>query len=141
MAEITFNNIFDGVSLALHRAYPAPAQIHGRTVKQNLRPGDFNVLPISTNHAAQLGPRAKRSITFDVIYYPTDEGGRAECLDKANALPEVLTTITTPNGDKVHCTGFEYTIEDDVLHCIVSYPHFVQYEAEVGDLMETLITR
>ena len=33
MAELSYNGIFDGVTLALHRAFPA-VQIHGRTVKQ-----------------------------------------------------------------------------------------------------------
>jgi len=138
MAELSYNSVFDGVSLALHAAFPA-ARIHDRTVKQDLIPGDFNVLPISTNHSGQLGARAKRSITFDVIYYPTEAGGRAECLEKAHALPAVLSTITTPGGDKVHCNGFEYTIEDDVLHCVVSYPHFV-YSHATEEPMETLQT-
>lgn len=136
MAELSYNGIFDGVTLALHRAFPT-VQIHGRTVKQDLHPGDFNVLPITPQHSGQMGIRASRSITFDVIYYPTENGGREECLDKANLLPQVLGTITTPLGDKVHGTGFETTIEDDVLHCIVRYPHFV-YTPAAGDAMETI---
>lgn len=136
MAELSYNGIFDGVTLALHRAFPT-VQIHGRTVKQDLHPGDFNVLPITPQHSGQMGIRASRSITFDVIYYPTENGGREECLDKANLLPQVLGTITTPLGDKVHGTGFETTIEDNVLHCIVRYPHFVYTPAD-GDAMETI---
>lgn len=140
MAEISYNQIFDGVSLSLHRAFPAPTRVHGRTVKQDLRPGDFNVLPITTGHSSQMGTRAKRDITFDVIYYPTDAGGREECLGVADKLPGVLGTITTPNGDKVHCLSFEPNITDDVLHCIVDYPHFVYTPVE-GDEMETLKTQ
>lgn len=136
MAELSYNGIFDGVTLALHRAFPT-VQIHGRTVKQDLHPGDFNVLPITPQHSGQMGIRASRSITFDVIYYPTENGGREECLNKANLLPQVLGTITTPLGDKVHGTGFETTIEDNVLHCIVRYPHFVYTPAD-GDAMETI---
>lgn len=138
MAELTYNNIFDGVSLALHRAFPS-VFIHGGTVKQDLHPGDFNVLPINASHTAQLGSRGKRGITFDVIYYSTNKGGRAECLEKAHILPGLLELITTPNGDKVHSSSFEHSIEDDVLHCIVSYPHFVYSKVE-GDPMETLQT-
>ena len=136
MAELSYNGIFDGVTLALHRAFPA-VQIHGRTVKQDLHPGDFNVLPITPQHSGQMGIRASRSITFDVIYYPTENGGREECLDKANLLPQVLGTITTPLGDKLHGTGFDTNIEDGVLHCIVRYPHFVYTPAD-GDAMETI---
>ena len=136
MAELSYNGIFDGVTLALHRAFPT-VQIHGRTVKQDLHPGDFNVLPITPQHSGQMGIRASRSITFDVIYYPTENGGREACLYKASLLPQVLGTITTPSGDKVHGTGFETTIEDNVLHCIVRYPHFVYTPAD-GDAMETI---
>ncbi len=139
MAEINYNSIFDGITLALHRAFPT-VQIHGRTLRQGLHPGDFNVLPITPQHSGQMGIRASRSITFDVIYYPAEKGGREECLDKANLLPGVLGTVTTPSGDKVHGTGFEITVEDDVLHCIVRYPHFVHTTTDV-DEMETLQTK
>ncbi len=136
MAEISYNSIFDGVTLALHRAFPT-VQIHGGTVKQDLHPGDFNVLPITSQHSGQMGSRANRSITFDVIYYATEGGGREDCLEKADLLPETIGTITTPQGDKVHGTGFESTIEDGVLHCIVRYPHFV-HKQSTGDDMEKL---
>lgn len=139
MAEINYNSIFDGVTLALHRAFPT-VQIHGTAVKQDLHPGDFNVLPIKPHHSGQMGTRAQRSLTFDVIYYPTDEGGREECLAKAHLLPQILATISTPQGDKVHGTGFDTNIEDDVLHCIVNYPHFV-YKPADGDAMETIKTK
>lgn len=136
MAEINYNQIYDGVTLALHRAFPK-ARIHGGTVKQDLRDGDYNVLPISTSHTAQMGTRAQRKALFDVIYYASNAGGRAECLQKAHSLPGVLGTITTPGGDKLHCLSFEHTIEDNILHCIVGYPHFV-YEPTDADPMENL---
>ena len=134
--EIDFNQIYDGVTLALHRAFPT-VQVHGRTVKQDLHPGDFNVLPISTSETAQIGTRAQRGITFDVIYYPPDTGSREACLDMLHELPGVIGTITTPNGDKLHCLKFDGNIEEDALHCIVAYPHFV-YTQPTGDAMETL---
>lgn len=136
MAEISYNSIFDGLTLALHAAFP-DAQIHGRTVEQDLHPGAFNVLPITPHHSGQMGIRAKRSLTFDVVYYATENGGREECLSIANTLPQVIGMITTPQGDKVHGSGFEINVEDDVLHCVVSYPHFV-YDPSVNDAKETM---
>ncbi len=124
MAEISFNAVFDAVTTALHKAFPG-AHVFGETVKQGLSPGDFNVLPIKGMHEKALGLRSKRVSTFDVIFYPTDEGGRAECLEIAQALPEVLGSITTSGGDKLYCGKFDVNITDDVLHCIVSYTHFV----------------
>lgn len=140
MAEISFNQVYDGVTLALHRAFPS-ARIHGGVVKQDLKDGDFNVLPITANHTEQMGARSQRKSVFDVIYYASKCGGRGECLQVADVLPMVLRTIQTPNGDLVHCSFFEITPEDDVLHCMVVYTHFI-YESnaeEAGDAMEKLI--
>ena len=101
--------------------------------------GDFNVLPITTSHTEQMGIRAKRKPVFDVIYYASRAGGRIECLRIANSLAQVLRTIQTPNGDKVHCSSFETTIEDDVLHCLVGYTHFA-YEPKQENPMNNLKT-
>lgn len=39
MAEINFNQVYDGVTLALHRAFPK-AHIHGGVIKQDLKDGN-----------------------------------------------------------------------------------------------------
>lgn len=139
MAALTFNDVFDGVCAALRKAFP-DAPIYGGTVKQGITPGAFNVLPITATHDKALGARSKRSANFDVIFYPDDQNGaemRAECLEIALILPEVLNSIPTRAGCNVGCTSFESTITDDVLHCIVKYPHFV-YAPNNTDEMETL---
>lgn len=136
MAEIDFNQVYDGVTLALHCAFPK-ARIHDGEVKQGLSDGDFNVLPITASHAERMGARAWRKSTFDVIYYASRTGGRCECLRIADQIPQAIRTIQTPNGDKVHCLSFETSIEDDVLHCLVSYPHFV-YGPDTTGPMESL---
>ena len=136
MAEIDFNQVYDSVTLALHRAFPG-ARIHGGAVKQDLHDGDFCVLPITASHTAQIGTRAQRKAVIDVIYYPSNTGGRVECLQRAHSLPGILGTVQTPNGDKLHCLSFEQSVEDDVLHCIVGYPHFV-HEPSAAEAMENL---
>ena len=136
MSELNYNQIFDGVSLALHKAFPS-ARIHSGAVEQGLNSGDFNVLPVTTSETAQIGARAQRSISFDVIYYPPEEGSREACLDMQSALSGVIGAITTPNGDILHCLKFESNITDDALHCVVSYPHFV-YSEKTGDAMEAI---
>lgn len=138
-AELTLNDVFDGVCAALRKAFPG-ARIYGKTVKQGITPGDFNVLPITAAHDKALGARFNRTLTFDVIFYPHDQNGaetRSECLKIAEILPEILSSIPTRTGCNVGCTSFESTITDDVLHCIVKYPHFV-YTPNNTDAMETL---
>ena len=48
-----------------------------------------------------------------------------------------LEDITTPEGDLIHCTNCEWTIEEGVLHVLVSYDHHA-YIPQEPVLMETL---
>ena len=43
MSNINFNSIYDGVTLALHAAFPK-YKVHGGDVRQGLSTGDFNVV-------------------------------------------------------------------------------------------------
>ena len=119
MSEISFKSIYDGVSLALHAAFPA-VQVHGGNVKQGLNPGDLNVVMPSAGQSKQVGERFLRTPTLDVIYYP--KVGVAECCEVADQLTMLLRDITTPEG---------------VLHVLVSYDHHA-YIPQEPVLMETL---
>lgn len=138
MTQIDLNQVYDGVTLALHNNFPQ-AKIYGDTVEQNLSGGDFNVLPVTVTHMPQIGSRVQRKALFDIIYYPVNDGDRTECLKTLDILADVLDIIQTPNGSKVHCLNFESTIEDDILHCIAAYPYFV-YSLSREDVMEDIKT-
>ena len=135
MSEISFNSIRDGVSLALHAAFPAPVQIHGGDVRQGLHPGDFNVIMPSAGHKQEVGRRYKRTPTVDVIYYPRKDS--AECCDMADQLTAVLESITTPEGDVIHAKSCTWTVTGGVLHVLLTYDHFV-YRPYEGILMGEL---
>ena len=83
MSEISFKSIYDGVSLALHAAFPA-VQVHGGNVKQGLNPGDLNVVMPSAGQSKQVGERFLRTPTLDVTssIAPTANGPlrRASCM-------------------------------------------------------------
>lgn len=135
MSEISFNSIRDGVTLALHAAFPAPAQIHGGDVKQGIQAGDFNVVMSGAGHRQEVGRRYKRTPTVDVIYYPHEDN--SECYDVADQLTAVLESITTPEGAVVHAASCEWTVEDGVLHMLLAYDHFVyrsHEEVMMGEL-------
>ena len=136
MAEIDFNQVYDGVTLALHHAFPK-SRIHGGVIKQDLNDGDFNVLPITANHTEQMTNRAAKKVVFDVIYYPSAAGGRTECLQIAHSLSYELKTIQTRNGDTVHCSSFDVTVEDNIMHCVLSYMYF-EYARNSADAMSDL---
>lgn len=137
MSEISFNSIFDSVSLALHAAFP-DRQIHGGRVEQGLTPGAFNVILLGAGLTREVGQRQRRSPTVDVIYYP--KVGAAECYDIADQLVPVLESITTPEGDLIHATSCDWNWTDDVLHMILTYDHFAYLPREEAK-METLQTK
>ena len=134
MSEINFNSIFDGVSLALHAAFPA-SKVHGGNVKQGLSPGDFNVVLLSAGHTKEVGQRYKRTPVVDVIYYLA--GGEVDCYDKADKLTQLLGSIKTPQGDTIHAASCEWQVDGDVLHVFLRYDHSI-FIVQTHDLMETL---
>lgn len=95
MSEISFSSIYDGVSLALHAAFPS-VQVHGGNVKQGLNPGDLNVIMPSAGNTRQVGTRFLRTPTLDVIYYPKE--GRRSAARWLETLVHVLEDITTRRG-------------------------------------------
>lgn len=139
MSEISFNSIRDGVTRALHAAFPAPTQIHGGDVSQGLSPGDFNVVMTGAGHAQEVGRRYKRTPTIDVIYYP--QGDDSECYDVADRLTAVLESITTPEGDVIHARSCSWTVADGVLHMLLAYDHFVYRPREEIMMGELKITQ
>ncbi len=136
MSEIKFNSIYDGVTLAIHAAFP-DRQVHGGDVKQGLKPGDFNVVMPGAGHTKEVGQRYRRTPTVDVIYYPQSSPYSAECNDVADALTRVLGSIQTPQGDMIHATACEWRVDEGVFHMLLSYDHHI-YIPQTPEPMETL---
>lgn len=125
MAELTFNQVLSGITLALSKAFPS-AQVFDRTTPQQVSPGDFNVIPVSIKKLEQLQRRQKLSATFDIIYYPMEDDATEDSLRIGTDLPLILETIATPDGDKIHCIrDLDINFVDGVLHCIAVYQFFV----------------
>lgn len=136
MSEINFNSIYDGVSLALHAAFP-DRQVHGGEVRQGLKPGDLNVVMPGAAHAKQVGQRYRRTPTVDVLYYPKSNPCFAECNDMADKLTRVLGSIKTPQGDIIHASACDWRVDDGVLHILLEYDHHI-YIPQMQEPMETL---
>lgn len=134
MSEISYNSVFDGVSLLLHASFP-DRQVHGGNVKQGIKNGDFNVVMPSAGQIKQLAQRFRRTPTVDVIYYP--KAGAAECYDMADRLSILLQDIETPEGDLLHCTSCDWSVADGALHVLVGYTHHI-YTPQEQIEMETL---
>lgn len=134
MSEISTNKILDGISLAIRGEWP-DGQIFSDEVQQGLKPGDFNIILITSSQTQIVGERYRRAPLFDVLYYP--KNGREECYDIADRLSLVLNVISLPEGDLIRGTGLDFEIIDGVLHFYVRYTHYV-CRTDPGDPMETL---
>lgn len=134
MSEINTQKILDGITLALRGEYPE-SHIYDDEVRQGLRPGDFNVILISTSQQQIVGERYKRIPLFDVLYFP--KKGREECYAVADTLSLLLNVISLPEGDLLRGTGMDFEVVDNVLHFYVRYTHYVR-RGERGESMENL---
>lgn len=96
MSNINFNSIYDGVTLALHAAFPK-CKVHGGDVRQGLSTGDFNVVMPGANHTKEVGHRYRRTPSLDVLYYPKARPCAAECYDVAHQLMRGLSAPAAEN--------------------------------------------
>lgn len=137
MSEISINMILDGITSALHGAYP-DSQIRSNEVTQGLSSGDFICVMISAQRIQRMGNRFRCTPTFDVIYFPTDKHkAREECYDVADTLGPLFNIITLSSGDKLRAVDVNVSFVDEVLHYQMTYPFEATIENEL-DPMETL---
>jgi len=134
MSEISTQKILDGITLALHGEWPE-SQIFDDEVQQGLKPGDFNVILMTSSQQQIVGERYKRTPLFDVLYFP--KKGREECYAVADTLSLLLNVISLPEGDLLRGTGMDFEVIDNVLHFYVRYTHYVR-RGEIGEPMESL---
>lgn len=122
MAQIDTQAIIDALTLKLRTEYP-DAVIDNEEAPQGIRPGAI-LVNLTNAGQSQLNPhRFYRTPQFDVLYF--SDNSNAECAAVADNLCTVLDTITTPGGDILHGSGMTWSIEDFVLHFLVSYNHNV----------------
>ncbi|MEG1491384.1 MAG: hypothetical protein RR394_03950 [Oscillospiraceae bacterium] len=123
MFEISTNIILDGITLALHSAYPA-SHIHGEEVSQGLKPGDFIVKLVTAQQKPITKARMQRIPVFDVLYFP--KAGKIECCKIGDALCETLELITLPGGGKIRGGDMCFEIIDGIMHFHVCYGHVIR---------------
>lgn len=122
MAQIDTQAIIDAITLKLRTEYPN-AVIDHEDAPQGITPGAI-LVNLTNAGQSQLNPhRFHRSPQFDVLYF--SDNSNADCAAVADNLCMVLETVTTPAGDVLHGSGMTWSVEDFVLHFLVSYNHNV----------------
>lgn len=137
MAKLALSDILDGISLKLHAAYPA-AQIHAGSIKQGIKPGDFNIINVITEQERKLGVRYSQTAVFDVVYYGRSANAD-EYLKIAGDAMLLLSDIETPQRDILHAASVSSRIdsEEKVLHIGLTFNVLVYINEDV-ETMATL---
>lgn len=141
MAIVTVNSISDGVIAALDSYFP-DIPVMGERIKQGLDDGMdieepcFFVKLLTTGQTALLGPRSRRSQTFDIHYFA--EGNRNRSMhDMAEMLYEHLEWITV-DGVKYRGTAMNHEIVNEILHFNVDYKYHVVRVSEPDPDMQMM---
>ena len=137
MAEISLSSILDGVTLALHAAFPN-SKIHDDAITQGLADGDIQVIGLTADFSGELSEREKNTVSVSVTYYPSAEGGLAECTSAGEKMKNALGMIKTPEGDIIHGLSPDLNVGNGDRPVILSirYAYFSRDMTEDGAIEE-----
>lgn len=121
MAKLILTDILDGISLALHAAYPT-ANIFSGSIEQGISPGDFNIINVVAEQEHKLGVRYSQTAVFDVVYYGSSANVDAYTGIATDAML-ILDSVATPAGDILHAKSMSSRIDTDekALHIGITY--------------------
>lgn len=95
--------------------------IYDEQVKQGFHEPCFFVLQISSGQAKEVDRRYRRTLKFDVHYFPTDSlEKKTECHRVAAQLYEQLEYVEL-GGSLYRGQKMQHEVVDDVLHFLVSF--------------------
>lgn len=116
------NDIFEGVSIALHSAYGDEAEIYFSTdVQQGLKAPCFLITSISIDRKQITGRRYRQNLPLDISYFPLKQKDNAIMRSIGEVLFDVLEVITLSDGDMLRGRDMSYKITGGVLHFLVTY--------------------
>jgi len=97
------------------------------------------VSSINQRQRQRLGNRYRETFSFDVIYFPTEDGGiNGECNTVSAELYKLLEYITV-GDDLIRGINLNSRVQDKVLHFFVDYEVFIIREKSEEEKMEEVI--
>ncbi len=133
MADITEKDLFDGMTRAIHAAFPT-AHIYSEDVEQNLTDGDFTCALLSTTRTVTPMGGERLQILCNVTCYPAD--GQDGCLAVSPLLSRALAEIQLINGQEIYGLDVQTSITDGVLQASVRYRADVRAAEETNPMQE-----
>lgn len=112
-------------------------KLYTESIEQGFKEPCFFVQLITQEQTQRLGNRYKEVYSFDVIYFPS-ENGNEECHNVSEELYELLEYITV-DGDLIRGINLNSRVQEKVLHFFVDYPISIVRERAVEENMEGVI--
>jgi hypothetical protein len=114
-------------------------KLYTESIEQGFKEPCFFVQLITQEQTQRLGNRYREVYSFDVMYFPTENGNENEESHNVSAeLYELLEYITV-NGDLIRGIKLNSRVQEKVLHFFVDYPISIVREKAVEENMEGVI--
>ena len=116
------NEIILGIAEKIRTAYPESGhKLYTESIEQGFKEPCFFVQLITQSQMQRLGNRYMETYSFDVQYFPNENGSEnEECLGVSEELYELLEYITV-DGDLLRGTSLNSRVQEKVLHFFVDY--------------------
>lgn len=141
MAQLTGEDVVSAVSMKVRSTFSTAEikAIYKDLPQQNIQKPYAFIHQVNASHTNQLRNTARWGFIIDVRVHPEDKQTNVQtwARDVGIRLVEAVNTITI-DGKPVKSTSLEYKVEDNVLHCVVSYSYRVCRVEDAAPDMQTL---
>lgn len=141
MSALGAEDVVSAVSLNVRRMFSTAElkAVYKNLPQQNIQKPYAFIHQLSAEHKNERGNRAEWRFLLDIRVHPEDDRTDVESWARGIALKliECINTITV-SEQSVKALSIEYKVENNVLHCIVSYKYKVVHVRDEVPDMQTL---
>lgn len=142
MSVLGGEDVVSAVSINVRRRFSKERikAIYKNLPQQNIQKPYAFIHQISAQHQNEMRNRANWTFMLDIRVHPKDNQTDIQSWAREIALDLIESiNIITVSGQAVKARSIEYKVEDNVLHCIVSYSYKVLHlEDDVPDMQNLL---
>jgi len=120
------HEIMKGISRKLKLTFGEGFEVYfSKEVRQGVEEPAFFIAWITSTQRHMIDDRWELRSSFDVHYFPAEDGSNTELVETGRRLFEELEFVELLNGDLVHGTEMRQETMDGVLHFFVDYNVFL----------------
>ena len=130
------NDIIQGIAAAVTTV--KNMEFYDSEAEQDFDPPCFFVQLLQMKADVRPMSQERRTLSFDVVYFPAESEGLNSLYDLAEQIQEALRVITLPTGKKLRGTNIHYEIQDGNLHTFVNYNMTLNFFSSGAESMHDL---